>query len=92
DRLHYYDFVFIDANKREYSRYYDLVFPLVKVGGIIVADDVLWDGKVLEEIPSKDAQTQGLLHFNDMVAEDRRVEKVMIPLRDGLTIIVKKSD
>ncbi|MBQ5639723.1 MAG: class I SAM-dependent methyltransferase, partial [Bacteroidales bacterium] len=92
DRLHYYDFVFIDANKREYSRYYDLVFPLVKVGGIIVADDVLWDGKVLEEIPSKDAQTQGLLQFNDMVAEDRRVEKVMIPLRDGLTIIVKKSD
>ncbi|MBQ1936171.1 MAG: class I SAM-dependent methyltransferase [Bacteroidales bacterium] len=92
DRLHYYDFVFIDANKREYSRYYDLVFPLVKVGGIIVADDVLWDGKVLEENPSKDAQTQGLLHFNDMVAEDRRVEKVMIPLRDGLTIIVKKSD
>ncbi|MBQ1937077.1 MAG: class I SAM-dependent methyltransferase, partial [Bacteroidales bacterium] len=92
DRLHHYDFVFIDANKREYSRYYELVFPLVKVGGIIVADDVLWDGKVLEEIPSKDAQTQGLLHFNDMVAEDRRVEKVMIPLRDGLTIIVKKSD
>lgn len=92
DRLHYYDFVFIDANKRQYSSYYDLVFPLLKVGGIIVADDVLWDGKVLEEVPSKDAQTQGLLHFNDMVAEDRRVEQVMIPLRDGLTIIVKKSD
>lgn len=92
DRLQHYDLVFIDANKREYCRYYELVFPLLKVGGIIIADDVLWDGKVYEENPSSDAQTQGLLRFNDMVAEDRRVEKVMIPLRDGLTIIVKKSD
>ena len=85
-----YDFVFIDANKRQYCEYYDLVMPLVISGGIIVADDVLWDGKVYADPLPEDAQTAALLKFNDMVKQDRRVEAVMLPLRDGLTIIRKK--
>lgn len=85
-----YDFVFIDANKRQYCEYYDLVMPLVSSGGIIVADDVLWDGKVYADPLPGDAQTAELLRFNDMVKQDRRVEAVMLPLRDGLTIIRKK--
>lgn len=85
-----YDFVFIDANKREYSEYYELVLPKVVSGGVIVADDVLWDGKVYADPLPHDAQTQGLLRFNDMVARDDRVEVVVLPLRDGLSIIRKK--
>lgn len=85
-----YDFVFMDANKREYCEYYRLVMPLLVPGGIIVADDVLWDGKVYADPLPHDAQTSGLLEFNRTVAEDRRVEVVIIPLRDGLSIIRKK--
>jgi len=85
-----YDFVFIDANKRQYCEYYELVMPLVRPGGIIIADDVLWDGKVYADPLPEDAQTVSLLKFNDMVKQDRRVEAVMLPLRDGLTIIRKK--
>lgn len=85
-----YDFVFMDANKREYCEYYRLVMPLLVPGGIIVADDVLWDGKVYADPLPHDAQTRGLLEFNRTVAEDRRVEVVIIPLRDGLSIIRKK--
>ena len=85
-----YDFVFIDANKREYCEYYDLVMPLLGSGGIIVADDVLWDGKVYAESVSRDAQTAGLAAFNDKIANDPRVEVVMLPLRDGLSIIRRK--
>ena len=85
-----YDFVFIDANKREYCEYYDLVFPLVRPGGWILADNVLWDGKVCAETISQDRQTQGILAFNEMVAADPRVENVILPLRDGLNIICKK--
>lgn len=85
-----YDFVFIDANKRQYCEYYELVMPLVRPGGIIIADDVLWDGKVCADPLPEDAQTVSLLKFNDMVKQDRRVEAVMLPLRDGLTIIRKK--
>ena len=84
-----YDFVFIDANKRQYLEYYELTLPLLRKGGVIVADDVLWDGKVYAETPSHDAQTQGLLAFNAAVAQDPRVEVVMLPLRDGLSIIRK---
>ena len=84
-----YDFVFIDANKRQYLEYYELTLPLLRKGGVIVADDVLWDGKVYAEPPSRDAQTQGLLAFNAAVAQDPRVEVVMLPLRDGLSIIRK---
>ena len=85
-----YDFAFVDANKRQYLEYYELVLPLLRSGGLMVADDVLWDGKVYAETPSSDAQTRSLLEFNDFVASDPRVEVVMLPLRDGLSLIRKK--
>lgn len=85
-----FDMVFIDADKREYPAYYEAVWPLVRPGGYIVADNTLWDGHVAD--PGRnDAQTVGVKRFNDMVAADRRVEKVIVPLRDGLTIIRKKD-
>lgn len=85
-----YDMVFIDANKREYCEYYELVLPLLRSGGLIVADDVLWDGKVYADPPPHDAQTEGLLRFNDKVASDPRVEVTVLPLRDGISLIRKK--
>lgn len=85
-----YDLAFIDANKREYPDYYELVLPLVRPGGLIVADDVLWDGKVYETSPSGDSQTQKLIKFNNFVVADPRVEVVMLPLRDGISLIRKK--
>lgn len=85
-----YDLVFIDANKREYPTYYELVFDMVRPGGYILADNVLWDGKVYQENVPQDAQTQGILKFNRMVKDDPRVENVIIPLRDGLNLIKKK--
>lgn len=85
-----YDLVFIDANKREYPEYYDAVIEKLRPGGLIVADDVLWDGKVYENPTPHDAQTKGLLAFNDKVFSDSRVETVMLPLRDGISIIRKK--
>ncbi len=84
-----YDFAYIDANKRQYPEYYELTLPLLRSGGVIVADDVLWDGKVYSGTPSRDAQTQALLAFNAAVSQDPRVEVVMLPLRDGLSIIRK---
>ena len=84
-----YDLVFIDADKREYTEYYNLVFPLLNKGGFILADNTLWDGHIIEAQYDKDKQTQGLRRFNDMIKEDRRVEKVILPIRDGLTIIRK---
>lgn len=85
-----YDMVFIDADKREYLKYYEAVFDKVRPGGLIVADDVLWDGKVYEENVPTDSQTAGITAFNDAVAADPRVENVIIPLRDGLNVIMKK--
>lgn len=85
-----FDMVFIDADKREYLSYYEAVLNKVKKGGFILADNTLWDGKVLEPESQKDEQTIGILQFNDFVATDPRVEKVIIPLRDGLTILMKK--
>ena len=82
-----YDLVFIDADKREYSAYLDAVLPLVKPGGWILADNTLWDGHIIEEAYDKDKQTVALRAFNDKVAADDRLEKVILPLRDGLTII-----
>ena len=84
-----YDLVYIDGNKREYCAYYDLVFPLVREGGYIIADNVLWDGKVYAEKPSGDAQTQEIIRFNKKIKEDRRVENFILPLRDGLNVIKK---
>ncbi len=87
---HKFDIVFIDANKRTYIEYYDLVFDKVKPGGLIIADNTLWDGKVLDKPKPSDKQTIGILEFNDYVAKDNRVEKVILPIRDGLTLIWKK--
>lgn len=87
DRM--FDLVFIDADKREYSAYYELVFPLVRPGGFILADNTLWDGHIIDPAYDKDKQTQGLRAFNQLVAEDGRVSQVILPVRDGLTIIYK---
>lgn len=84
-----FDMVFIDADKRLYSAYYDLVFDKVSPGGVILADNTLWSGKVLEEPHSGDKQTLGILQFNEKIKQDTRIEKVIVPLRDGLTIIYK---
>lgn len=89
-RLHgTFDFVFIDADKRLYSQYYDLVFDQVNVGGVIVADNTLWDGKVLETPHPNDKQTIEIKSFNEKIKQDSRIEKVILPLRDGLTIMYK---
>ena len=84
-----YDLVFIDANKRDYPEYYKLVFDLVRPGGWILADNVLWDGKVALDPMPQDRQTLGIDNFNRRVASDPRVESVIIPLRDGLNLIRK---
>lgn len=84
-----YDLVFIDANKRDYPEYYELVFDLVRPGGWILADNVLWDGKVALDPLPQDRQTLGIDNFNRMVASDPRVESVIIPIRDGLNLIHK---
>ncbi len=85
-----YDIVYIDANKREYCEYYDLVFDMIRPGGLILGDNVLWDGKVCMDPMPQDKQTVGIARFNDMVAADPRVESVILPLRDGLNVIRKK--
>ena len=84
-----YDLVFIDANKRDYPEYYELVFDLVRPGGWILADNVLWDGKVALDPLPQDRQTLGIDIFNRRVASDPRVESVIIPIRDGLNLIRK---
>ena len=85
-----YDIVYMDANKREYCEYYDLVFDMVRPGGLILADNVLWDGKVCQDPLPQDKQTLGIARFNDLVRDDPRVESVILPLRDGLNVIRKK--
>ena len=86
-----YDMVYMDANKREYCDYYGLIFDMVRPGGLILADNVLWDGKVCEDPMPQDKQTLGIARFNDMVSADPRVESVILPLRDGLNLIRKKA-
>ena len=85
-----YDIVYMDANKREYCEYYDLVFDMVRPGGLILADNVIWDGKVCQDPLSQDKQTLSIVKFNDMVSADPRVESVILPLRDGINVIRKK--
>jgi len=85
-----FDLVFIDADKREYQAYYDAVFPKVRKGGYILVDNTLWDGKVLKKAESNDEQTIAIQLFNDKIACDTRIEKLILPLRDGLTMIRKK--
>lgn len=84
-----YDLVYIDANKREYCTYYNLIFDMVNQGGWILADNVLWDGKVFQNPIPEDKQTQEIARFNDMIASDPRVKSVILPLRDGLNLIHK---
>ena len=91
DRGEQFDLVFIDADKKEYCDYLDLVLPLVREGGWILADNTLWDGHIVDPAYDKDRQTVALRAFNDKVAQDERLEKVILPLRDGLTIIRKKG-
>ena len=87
-----FDMAFIDGDKRKYLEFYELVLAYLNPGGYILADNTLWGGHVTDEqVRESDLQTQGILHFNDFVAADERVEKVILPLRDGLTIIRKKD-
>ena len=86
-----FDLVFIDADKKEYCDYLDLVLPLMKAGGWILADNTLWDGHIIDPAYDKDKQTVALRAFNDKVASDERLDKVILPLRDGLTIIKLKE-
>ena len=86
-----FDLAFVDGNKRFYVEYYEMILKKMNSGGYIIADNTLWDGHVLEAEPHHtDTQTIGIKKFNDLVAADTRVEKVILPLRDGLTIIRKK--
>ena len=86
-----FDMVYMDADKRDYSAYYDLIFPHLRSGALILADNTLWSGKVVEEYHSlSDKQTHGILEFNEKIKNDDRIEKTIIPIRDGLTMIWKK--
>lgn len=86
-----FDLVFIDGDKREYLKYYQSIFEYVKPGGFILADNVLWSGKVIEKELPDDEYTKGIIEFNELVKNDHRIEKVILPLRDGLTLIRKKD-
>ena len=85
-----FDMAFIDGDKRTYIETYETVLKLLRPGGFILADNTLWDGHVIDPHYQHDTQTQGIAHFNDFIAQDARVEKVILPIRDGLTIIRKK--
>ena len=84
-----FDLVFLDADKENYTEYYELVIEKVKKGGLIIADNVLWTGKVVEPKKDDDELTQYLIDFNKMINEDDRVENIILPLRDGLNVILK---
>lgn len=81
-----FDLVFIDADKENYINYFNMVVPMMNKGGIILSDNVLWSGKVLEELNPKDKSTKILLEYNQLLKEDSRVETVLLPIRDGLTV------
>ena len=85
-----WDLAFVDADKREYVKYYEMLLPRMNPGGFILADNTLWYGRITEEARASDLQTRGLQEFNDLVANDPRVENVILPLRDGLSIIRKR--
>ncbi len=83
-----FDLVFLDANKASYLEYYQMVFPLLKPGGLILADNVLWGGKILSD-QYTDKETEGIRRFNEFVSQDQRVNKILLPIRDGLYLIQK---
>ena len=84
-----WDLVFIDADKENYLNYYKMVIDQVRTGGFIIADNVLWDGKVLDSRVKPDKETRGITEFNDFIQRDSRVENVLLPVRDGLMILRK---
>ena len=84
-----FDLVFIDADKEEYRAYYEAILPKVRMGGYLLVDNTLWDLKVLKPIDPKDRDTIAITKFNDFIALDKRIEKVLLPIRDGLTLIRK---
>ncbi|MBL4861806.1 MAG: class I SAM-dependent methyltransferase [Crocinitomicaceae bacterium] len=85
-----FDLVFIDADKSNYVNYYNLVFDKVRKGGYIIVDNVLWSGKVMEEVAEDDADTKVLVELNQMIHEDDRVQEILLPIRDGLMVVRKK--
>ena len=85
-----FDLVFIDADKPNYPRYFELIMEKLNSGGIIISDNVLWSGKVVEPVKEDDESTKALLEYNRLLAEDERLETVMLPVRDGLTISRRK--
>ena len=85
-----FDMAFIDGDKRTYQETYEMVLSILKPGGFILADNTLWDGHVIDAAYGHDQQTQGIIRFNDFIARDPRVERVIVPLRDGLTLIRKR--
>ena len=84
------DLVFIDADKTNYANYYEMVLPKLRIGGYIIADNVLWSGKILEDSNKDDADTKALIDFNKKVQADNRVQNVLFPIRDGIQVIRKK--
>ena len=86
----FFDLIFIDADKKNYGLYYDLLIDKLSPGGVMLADNVLWSGKVLDLKKNTDKETMGMQAFNEKIASDGRIEKVMLPLRDGITLIRKK--
>ena len=85
-----FDMAFLDGDKRSYVESYEAVLPIVRQGGFLLADNTLWDGHVTDSAYDRDRQTQGIRRFNDHVAADPRTEQVILPIRDGLTLIRKK--
>jgi len=81
-----FDLVFIDADKENYINYFNMIVPMMNIGGIILSDNVLWSGKVLEPLNPKDMSTKVLLEYNELLKNDPRVETVLLPIRDGLTV------
>lgn len=90
DRM--FDLVFVDADKREYPEYYKLVFDRIPVGGFLLADNILWNGKVVEPESADEEQTRGILEFNDLVQNDSRVKNVILPVRDGIMLLQKVAE
>lgn len=87
-----FDLVFLDADKREYCEYYNLVFDKIPVGGFLLADNILWDGKVVDPESISEDQTKGILDFNNLVQNDTRVINVILPVRDGIMMVQKVSE
>ena len=84
-----FDLVFIDADKKNYLNYYKLIFDKVKVGGLILVDNIFWNGKIFKPLEPSDTYTKGILEFNEFIVKDNRVERLVLPLRDGLLILRK---